>query len=48
MSAGVQRLLFPLAARFIPEKRQLLVLSATQKVYALDLPADGAGAETAK
>ena len=39
---------FPLAARFIPEKRQLLVLSATQKVYALDLPADGAGAETAK
>jgi len=28
---------YPLAARFIPEKRQLLVLSATQRVYALDL-----------
>jgi hypothetical protein len=31
-----------LAARFIPEKRQLLVLTATQHVYALDLPATGA------
>jgi len=30
-----------LAARFIPEKRQLLVLSATQRVYALDLPSAG-------
>jgi hypothetical protein len=29
-----------LAARFIPEKRQLLVLTATQTVYALDLSAD--------
>jgi hypothetical protein len=27
-----------LAARFIPEKKQLLVLTATQHVYALDLP----------
>ena len=30
-----------LAARFIPEKRQLLVLTSTQRVYALDLPAAG-------
>jgi hypothetical protein len=30
---------YPLAARFIPEKRQLLVLTATQHVYVLDLPA---------
>jgi WD40 repeat protein len=28
-----------LAARIIPEKKQLLVLTATQRVYALDLPA---------
>jgi hypothetical protein len=36
----VQRLTLdrsPLAARFIPEKRQLLVLTATQRVYQLDL-----------
>jgi len=33
---------YVLAARFIPEKRQLLVLTATQCVYALDLPTDGA------
>jgi hypothetical protein len=28
-----------LEARFIPATRQLLVLTATQRVYALDLPA---------
>jgi hypothetical protein len=33
-----------LAARFIPANRHLLVLTATQHVYALDLSADGAGA----
>jgi hypothetical protein len=33
-----------LAARFIPSKKQLLVLTATQKVYELSLPAAGTGA----
>jgi hypothetical protein len=32
---------YPLAARFVPEKRHLLVLTATQRVYTLDLPAGG-------
>jgi hypothetical protein len=36
---------YVLAARFIPEKRQLMVLTATQRVYVLDLPvAQQAGA----
>ena len=35
-------------ARFIPEKRQLLVLTATQTVYALDLPGDGPPSGSAK
>jgi hypothetical protein len=39
---------YPLAARFVPEKRQLLVLTATQRVYALDLPATGPAAGGAK
>jgi WD40 repeat protein len=39
---------FVLAARFIPEKRQLLVLTATQRVYVLDLPATGPAVSAAK
>ena len=39
---------YVLAARFIPEKRQLLVLTATQHVYALDLPGAGMVASAAK
>jgi hypothetical protein len=35
-------------ARFIPEKKQLLVLTATQTVYALDLPGDGPASGSAK
>jgi hypothetical protein len=35
-------------ARFIPEKKQLLVLTATQTVYALDLPGDGPPSGSAK
>jgi hypothetical protein len=30
----------PLAARFIPEKKVLLVLTANQRVYSIDLPGD--------
>jgi hypothetical protein len=30
---------FPRAARFIPEKKELLVLTASQRVYTLELPA---------
>lgn len=39
---------YPLAARFIPEKKELLVLTATQRVYTLDLPAGGPVAGAAK
>jgi len=39
---------YVLAARFIPEKRQLLVLTATQRVYVLDLPAAGPVASVTK
>jgi WD40 repeat protein len=35
-----------LEARFIPATRQLLVLTATQRVYALDLPAEAATGES--
>jgi hypothetical protein len=37
-----------LTARFIPERRQLLVLTATQAVYALDLPGTGPASGSAK
>ncbi len=37
-----------LAARFVPEKRQLLVLTATQRVYTLDLSSAGAKADGAR
>ena len=33
----------PLVARFLPEKKQLLVLTGSQRVYALDLPGTAAG-----
>jgi hypothetical protein len=39
---------YVLAARFIPATRQLLVLTATQRVYALDLPAAAPALDVAK
>ena len=39
---------FPLAARFIAEKNALLVLTAAQSVYTIDLPAAGQAETAAK
>jgi hypothetical protein len=39
---------YPLAARFVQETHQLLVLSATQRVYALDLPTAGLASSAVK
>ena len=37
---------YVLAARFIPATRQLLVLTATQRVYVLELPAEATSGES--